>query len=80
VIRLVLGRVAILVTLGVLVGSVVSLWAAHYVGSLLYGLHPRDPVTIAAAAATMALFAGAAGWVPARRAARTDPATVLREG
>jgi predicted permease len=80
VIRLVLRRVAVLVTLGVLVGSVVSLWAAHYVGSLLYGLHPRDPVTIATAAATMALFAGAAGWLPARRAARTDPALVLREG
>jgi ABC-type lipoprotein release transport system permease subunit len=49
-------------------------------GSLLYGLHPRDPVTIATAAATMALFAGTAAWLPARRAARNDPALVLREG
>ena len=80
VIRLVLRRVAILVTLGVMAGSAVSLWAAHHVGSLLYGLHPRDPVTIATAAATMALCAAVAGWLPARHAARTDPAVVLREG
>ncbi len=80
VVRLVLRRVAILVTLGVMVGGAVSLWAAHYVGSLLYGLHPRDPVTIATAAAAMALCAAVAGWLPARHAARTDPAMVLREG
>jgi predicted permease len=80
VVHLVLGRVAILVTLGVMLGCTASIWAAHYVGSLLYGLHPRDPATMAAAAATMVLFAGVAAWVPARRAARTDPAMVLREG
>jgi predicted permease len=79
VIRLVLRRVSILVTLGVVVGSAVSIWAARYVGTLLYGLQPRDPLTIAAAILTMALFAGAASWLPARRAAHTDPAEVLRQ-
>jgi predicted permease len=80
VIRLVLGRVAILVSLGVMAGSALSFWVAHYVSTLLYGLHPRDPMTIATAAATLALCAGVAGWLPARCAARTDPAAVLREG
>jgi putative ABC transport system permease protein len=80
VIRLVLQRVAIIVTLGVIVGSAVSIWGARYVGTLLYGLQPHDPLTIAIAIATMALLAGVAGWLPARRAAHADPAAVLRQG
>lgn len=78
--RLVLRRVAILVTLGVMAGGSASLWGASYVGTLLYGLQPRDPWTVATSVATMALFAGAAGWLPARRAAHADPSAVLRQG
>ena len=80
VIRLVLRRVAILVMLGVIVGSAVSTWGARYVATLLYGLEPRDPLTIATAILALALSAGVAGWLPARRAAYTDPAAVLRQG
>jgi hypothetical protein len=80
VIRLVLRRVAVLVTLGVIAGTAVSTWGARYVGTLLYGLEPRDPLTMATAAMAMALLAGVAGWLPARRAALTDPAEVLRQG
>ncbi|MEO8078100.1 MAG: ABC transporter permease, partial [Acidobacteriota bacterium] len=80
VIRLVLHRVAILVGLGVLAGGAVSLWAARFVATLLYGLEPRDPLTLAGAAAVLAVIGATAGWVPARRAARIDPARVLREG
>jgi ABC-type lipoprotein release transport system permease subunit len=60
--------------------SVVSIVGARYVGTLLYGLHPRDPLTMAIAIATMVLIAGAAVWLPARRAVLVDPATVLRQG
>jgi ABC-type antimicrobial peptide transport system permease subunit len=80
VIRLVLRRVAILVALGVFAGAAVSLWAARFVATLLYGLEPRDPVTLAAAAGVLATIGAAAGWLPARRAARIDPARVLRDG
>jgi len=59
---------------------VASLWAARFAGSLLFGLEPRDPVTLAAAAAVLAGVGALAGWLPARRASRIDPARVLREG
>jgi ABC-type antimicrobial peptide transport system permease subunit len=79
VVRLVLGRVAGLVAMGVAAGVIVSLWAAQYVAGLLYGLDPRDPVALVLAVAVLACGAGLAGWLPARRAARLDPVTVLRE-
>ena len=80
VIRLVLRRVAILVSLGVILGSVVSLWVGRFVTTLLYGLQPRDPLTLVGAAVVLGLIGVLAGWLPARRASRIDPARVLREG
>ena len=80
VIRLVLRRVAILVSLGVILGSAVSLWVGRFVTTLLYGLQPRDPLTLAGAAVVLGLIGVLAGWLPARRASRIDPARVLREG
>jgi putative ABC transport system permease protein len=78
--RLVLRRDAILVSLGVILGSAVSLWDGRFVPTLLYGLQPRDPVTLAGAAVVLGLIGVLAGWLPARRASRIDPARVLREG
>jgi ABC-type antimicrobial peptide transport system permease subunit len=80
VVRMVLARVAILVALGILVGSGVSLWASRFVTTLLYGLQPRDPLALALAALVLAAVGALAGWIPASRAARIDPARVLREG
>jgi putative ABC transport system permease protein len=57
-----------------------SLWASRFVTTLLYGLEPRDPLTLVAAVVVLAAIGAAAGWVPARRAARIDPARVLHEG
>jgi putative ABC transport system permease protein len=79
VVRLVLRRVAWLVLIGVAAGTALSIWAAGFVASLLYGLQPRDPITLATAAGLLALVGTLAGWVSARRAARTDPTVVLRE-
>jgi putative ABC transport system permease protein len=80
VVRLVLGRVAWLVGAGVAVGLVISLWASRFVSSLLYGLDARDTTTLTSAAAVLATVAALAAWLPARRAARIDPAEVLRNG
>jgi ABC-type antimicrobial peptide transport system permease subunit len=80
VVRLVLRRLALLVGAGVVVGAAISAWASRYVGTLLYGLEPRDPATFISAAAVLMLIGALAGWLPARRAARIDPAQVLREG
>jgi ABC-type antimicrobial peptide transport system permease subunit len=78
-VRLILLRVAVLVGFGVIVGAVLSIWAAGLVSTLLFGLQPRDPATLVAAAVVLSAVGGLAGWLPARRAARIDPARVLRE-
>jgi putative ABC transport system permease protein len=78
VVRMVLGRVAWLVSAGVAAGAVVTLWAAAFVSTLLFGLTPRDPVTLVAAVLVLAAIGGVAGWLPAWRASRIDPARVLR--
>jgi len=80
VVALVLRRVAILVSVGVIVGTGASLWAARFVQTLLYGLQPQDPTTLVAASAVLVGIGAMAGWLPARRASRIDPAQVLREG
>jgi putative ABC transport system permease protein len=79
VVRLVLSRVTLLVGMGVLVGAGVSVWAAKFVETLLYGLEPRDPVTLAGAAIVLGTVGALAGWLPAYRASRIDPAEVLRD-
>jgi ABC-type antimicrobial peptide transport system permease subunit len=78
VVRLVLSRVSMLVGIGVLVGAGLSLWASKFVATLLYGLEPRDPVTFVGAVVTLAAVGVVAGWLPAWRASRIDPAEVLR--
>ncbi len=80
VLRLVLRRVAILVGLGVLAGRAVSVWASTFVSTLLYGLEPRDPATLIGSALILSAIGALAGWMPAWRASRIDPARVLREG
>jgi predicted permease len=81
-VRLILLRVAALVGLGVAAGTVLALWAARFMqgSSLIYGLQPRDPATLAAAAVVLGAIGALAGYLPARRASRIDPARVLREG
>jgi putative ABC transport system permease protein len=80
VVRLVLARVVILLAIGVAAGAVVSAWASRFVAALLYGLQPRDPATLVASAMVLAGVSLLAGWLPAYRASRIDPAEVLREG
>ena len=78
--RFVLGRVARLVAIGVALGLAGSLALSPIVRTMLYELEPRDPATIAVAAIVLTMVGLLAGWLPARRAARIDPAQVLREG
>ena len=79
VVRLVLARVVILLAIGVAAGAVVSVWASRFVAALLYGLQPRDPGTLVGAAVVLGAVGLLAGWLPAHRASRIDPAEVLRE-
>jgi putative ABC transport system permease protein len=79
VVLMVLSRVLRLVGLGVLVGGGLSVWASTFVAALLYGLKPRDPTTLVGSAILLAAVGALAGWLPAWRASRIDPADVLRQ-
>ena len=72
-------RQSLLLAIPGLAGGVAGAVAAtRLVESMLYQLPPRDPVTIAAAAAIMLGTCALAGYVPARRASRVDPLVALR--
>jgi putative ABC transport system permease protein len=64
---------------GVVVGVVAALFTTRLAASLLYGVSPRDPVTIAAVAVVLLTVAALANYLPARRAARVDPLVALRQ-
>jgi predicted permease len=69
-----------LVAAGLVVGIAISFWTAGLAETLMFGVGPRDPATFAGAALLLFAVALAAMYVPARRAARLDPARILREG
>jgi len=77
--RAVTERIAILIGVGVAAGAALALWAAPVVESLVFGLEPRDPSTFAFAAALLVAVAAGAAFLPAHRAARLDPASLLRD-
>jgi ABC-type antimicrobial peptide transport system permease subunit len=80
IVRLVFRRVGILIVTGLALGLAGSWWAARFVAPLLFHVEARDPMTFSGTAAVLVAVGVLAAWVPARRAARLDPATVLREG
>jgi len=77
--RMVMGEVALLISIGLTVGLGAALATTRIVASFLYGLTPSDPLTLSLAAALLAGVASLAGYLQARRAARLEPLTVLRE-
>ena len=80
IVRLAFQRVGVLIAAGLALGLAGSLWTARFVEALLFHLEARDPVTFTGAAVVLVVVGGLAAWMPARRAARLDPVTVLREG
>jgi ABC-type lipoprotein release transport system permease subunit len=54
------------------------IYTVRLVASLLYGLTPNDPLTIAAATILLVVAAALASLIPARRAAMVDPIVALR--
>jgi putative ABC transport system permease protein len=63
---------------GIATGAVAALASARLLEKLVYGVSASDPLTLAAVAAILALVALIASLVPAYRASRLDPLTVLR--
>lgn len=78
VVRMVVRDVAGVVSLGLLIGLGVSAAVGSRIGGMLYGVAGLDPVTFGGAVLVLAGVAGLAAWMPAVRAARTDPVEALR--
>jgi predicted permease len=68
----------IVIGAGILVGACLSLAGTRLVSSMLFGLSPHDPLTLAAAAMLLLLVSVASGLLPAWRAAQVDPMAALR--
>jgi ABC-type antimicrobial peptide transport system permease subunit len=77
--RLVFSRGLALTAAGVALGAAVALGMTRLLGNLLYKVSPRDPLAFGSALAVMTMAALAACFLPAWRAARTDPARALRD-
>src|SRR5487761_68963 len=78
VVRLILGEVGVLIVIGIVVGAGLTLAGSKAASSLLFGLKPSDPVTLAMAMIVLAAIGFAASFLPARRASRLDPMAALR--
>ena len=75
---MVLREAIILIGIGACAGLALAIASLRAVGALLYGLSPRDPVTLLGATVLVATVGVLAGAVPAWRASRIDPVTALR--
>ena len=78
VVGLVVRDVSWLVGMGMSLGLAGALAAARSMRGLLFGIEPWDPLSQGVTIALLCAVVVAAAWIPARRAMRVDPATVLR--
>jgi ABC-type antimicrobial peptide transport system permease subunit len=78
VLRLVLGRAAVLIGAGTCLGLAGAVGLVRLIAILLFGTTPLDPLTFAVAPILLAGVALAASYLPARRATRVDPVVALR--
>ncbi|HEY3988885.1 MAG TPA: ABC transporter permease [Acidobacteriaceae bacterium] len=78
ILRMVLGEASLLVFLGLAAGLAASLAGAQLLRSLLFGIAPRDPLTMAAMCGVLLVTGLFAAWWPASRAAATEPMQALR--
>jgi predicted permease len=79
VLRLVMRQVAVLTGAGLAVAAPITVALVQSVRGQLYGVAPYDPISLAAAAAGLAVVLLAAGYIPALWASRANPSASLRE-
>jgi predicted lysophospholipase L1 biosynthesis ABC-type transport system permease subunit len=78
VLQMVLRQGAKTALVGVAIGIAAALGLTELMRSLLFGVSPQDPLTLASVAALLILVALLASYIPARRAMLVDPAVALR--
>jgi predicted permease len=75
---LVMREILLLVAIGIAIGVPVTVAGGRLVQSMLYGLKAADPLSLMAAIGFLLAVTVFAGYLPARRASRVDPAVALR--
>ena len=78
--RLVAARGLRIAAAGLVTGLAATALGARALAAVLFGVAPLDPLTLATVAGGLALLAGLACWIPARRAASADPLETLKSG
>ncbi|HJY90206.1 MAG TPA: ABC transporter permease, partial [Candidatus Acidoferrum sp.] len=78
VLRMILREATVLTVAGLVIGTGLALASAQAAKSLLFGLKPRDPLTLVMAVVTLSAVAAFASFLPAYRASKLDPLTALR--
>ena len=78
VIGLLLREALLLLSVGLLAGNILALFAASTAATLLFGLQSHDAVSLCEASCLLAAIALIASYLPATRAARLNPTSVLR--
>ena len=68
----------LLTTVGIAAGIALFAVVARFLGTLLFGVAPLDPLTLVVSSLLLVGIAALASWIPARRTTRLDPAEVLR--
>jgi len=76
--RMVLRQVGVMVVMGAAIGVLGAYAVGRAAQSLLFGLQGHDPVVFVSAVLLLAAVAFGAGWLPARRASKTQPMMALR--
>jgi putative ABC transport system permease protein len=75
---MVVGRASVLTAAGLALGLALSIATSRLLTTLLFNVQPFDPPTVVGVATLVSGVAIAAAYIPARRAARLDPLTVIR--
>jgi predicted permease len=75
---MILREILTLVAVGSVAGAVLAIALARFVESLVFGLTPNDPMTLAIAIVLLLVIGLVAGYLPARRASRIEPVVALR--
>jgi len=76
-VRLIMRKGAVRLALGLVIGLGIGLGISSTLGTLLYRVHPRDPMVLVVVLLALAAAGFAAGLIPARRVTKIDPVVAL---
>jgi len=79
VLGMILRRAGVLTGIGTAAGVAMAVLLAQAIASLLYGVHPYDPMVFGGIVVLIGAIALVSSWIPAQRAAGVDPMEALRD-